>query len=1190
MSGTYLFGQGTAISVPVDVSDGVGGQYVLTFGLHPDATDGLDPALGEEELPPAPPAGIFDTRFQLPNSNIATLKDLRQGNNQTTGSFIHNVKWQLGTGSSGYTLSWNLPSGVEINLKDPFGGVIFNVTFGEGPGTYTVTNTAFTSLTLTATYSGTVINPIAAPTNLMAEALVLGEIALSWNDNADNETNYVVERKNTGGFELYATLAANSTTFTDMDVVEGTTYTYRVKGVNSETESDYSNEASATALTGGTGTGISVPLQINDGVGGTQILTFGLHPDATDGLDPALGEEELPPAPPAGIFDTRFQLPNSTIGSLKDLRQGNNQTTGSFIHNVKWQLGTGSSGYTLSWNLPSGVEINLKDPFGGVIFNVTFGEGPGTYTVTNTAFTSLTLTATYSTEAPGINAPSDLSAENLGIGSVALTWADNSSNETGFTVEREEGTEKTFTVIATLGENETSYTDNSVAQFTTYNYRVKAFNTELESDYSNVATVTTLGNTAPYFTQYISETTIPVGMYFPYPYDAEDPENDDLIFSSADLPDGATLSPAGFFEWTPQNTGDFTFTVKVSDGDLFDEVTSTIHVVTPVLVKAGTVQAAPGHTVYVPVTAMNFNNVGAITFKIAYDPAVLTYQALTNYNPQITGALANASNGFVNFSWVDNTFTGINVPDGKLFDIKFTYIGGESGIDFNIAGCEVSDPEGNLITVFYENGNVSVAPVTVTTPNGGENIFASSDFLIEWLTFNIAQVDLAYSTDGGNNFETIATGLNASTGSYQWAVPNTPTTSALIKISDASNPMTYDVSDAYFSILPSTYSVSGLVQYDNTANTTLSNVSVSLMLGGQSIGTDLTGSDGAYQIDQVENGTYTISSTTTKAWGGVNSTDALLVRRHTVGLTLLEGLRLVVADVNGSNSVNSTDALLIRRRTVGLDPGFAAGDWKFTKPDVTVAGQNATQNLLGLTVGDVNASYSNIPIAKSTEFLALSAGTKQYVKPGETFELPVSVNYNADIAAITAGIKYDSDNLSFKSIRFAGSGLVFNENDGLISIAWDDLQPLQVKAGETLFSLVFKVSENADAGTTFDFQTSAENEFADVLAKSIDLQLSTNSVEIFRPTDFSLKQNYPNPFNPSTTITYDLPNNSSVTLEVYSIVGEKVATIVNQSQKAGSYEVTFDAGNLASGIYVYRLNAVSPGSSFTRALKMMLMK
>ena len=88
------------------------------------------------------------------------------------------------------------------------------------------------------------------------------------------------------------------------------------------------------------------------------------------------------------------------------------------------------------------------------------------------------------------------------------------------------------------------------------------------------------------------------------------------------------------------------------------------------------------------------------------------------------------------------------------------------------------------------------------------------------------------------------------------------------------------------------------------------------------------------------------------------------------------------------------------------------------------------------------------------------------------------------------------------------------------------------------------------------------------------------------PVTYALEQNYPNPFNPATTIRYQIPKVGIVTLKVYDLLGAEVATLVNEEKVAGKYEVNFDANNLASGIYIYRLNV----NDFVNVKKMVLLK
>jgi len=88
------------------------------------------------------------------------------------------------------------------------------------------------------------------------------------------------------------------------------------------------------------------------------------------------------------------------------------------------------------------------------------------------------------------------------------------------------------------------------------------------------------------------------------------------------------------------------------------------------------------------------------------------------------------------------------------------------------------------------------------------------------------------------------------------------------------------------------------------------------------------------------------------------------------------------------------------------------------------------------------------------------------------------------------------------------------------------------------------------------------------------------------PDEFKLNQNYPNPFNPTTTIKYQIPELSFVTLKVYDVLGNEIETLVNEEKPAGSYEVTWYAEGLPSGVFFYQLRA----GEFVQTKKMLLLK
>jgi hypothetical protein len=107
-------------------------------------------------------------------------------------------------------------------------------------------------------------------------------------------------------------------------------------------------------------------------------------------------------------------------------------------------------------------------------------------------------------------------------------------------------------------------------------------------------------------------------------------------------------------------------------------------------------------------------------------------------------------------------------------------------------------------------------------------------------------------------------------------------------------------------------------------------------------------------------------------------------------------------------------------------------------------------------------------------------------------------------------------------------------------------------------------------------------EQVDSASTSVETHKVINNI----PAEYGLFQNYPNPFNPATTISFSLPTGSFVSLKVFDLIGREVAIIVSQELFAGTYTRQWNATNMSSGIYFYRLQA----GSFTETKKLILMK
>jgi hypothetical protein len=95
------------------------------------------------------------------------------------------------------------------------------------------------------------------------------------------------------------------------------------------------------------------------------------------------------------------------------------------------------------------------------------------------------------------------------------------------------------------------------------------------------------------------------------------------------------------------------------------------------------------------------------------------------------------------------------------------------------------------------------------------------------------------------------------------------------------------------------------------------------------------------------------------------------------------------------------------------------------------------------------------------------------------------------------------------------------------------------------------------------------------------------------PTHFNLDQNYPNPFNPGTMIRYSIPTQSKLLIKVYDVLGNEIATLMDEEKSVGAYELTWNAAQLPSGVYFYQLRATPNGGqagNFVQTRKMILIK
>jgi subtilisin family serine protease/fibronectin type 3 domain-containing protein len=283
------------------------------------------------------------------------------------------------------------------------------------------------------TASATTFPPPSAPTNLAAAPIDPTTIRLNWVDTSSYEQGSKLERSTDGGatWTQFATAAANATTYNASALIPSTNYSFRVRAYQGATNGDYSNVASATTLDAP-----SAPTNV-----GAQTIST-----------------------------TSVKLTWTNTSNIQTYVKVERSMDGTTFTQVALLLGTSTS--WTDYSLTAGTQYFYRA-------RATAGTANGPYSDVVTVNTL-----------PPPSAPANLVATAVSATSVKLTWTDTCSYENGFRVDRSlDGV--TWTQVATLGANTTSWTNSSLTTATSYQYRVRAYQSLTNGEYSNIAIVTT---------------------------------------------------------------------------------------------------------------------------------------------------------------------------------------------------------------------------------------------------------------------------------------------------------------------------------------------------------------------------------------------------------------------------------------------------------------------------------------------------------------------------------------------------------------------------------------------------------------------------------------------------------------------------------------------------------------------------
>ena len=430
------------LTIPTNTAPGI--YYVIFVADYqnsvPESNENNNKACGDaffEVLSPTPEIQVNPTSLAFGNVNIGSCSSQQSyslsGSNLTSEIVIHSP--------SGFEISGNGVTGWGNWLYyTPSNGSVsatiyvrFCPTLVQNySGNITHSSSGASQKNVSVSGSGTEVPPN-SPSNLNATAQSSTQINLSWTDNSNNESGFKIERKNgsSGNWSEIAQVATNTTSYSDNNLTPNTQYCYQVRAYNSAGNSNYSNESCATT-------------------------------------------SDVPPNDPTNLSAT---AQSSTQINLSWTDNSDNET-GFKIEQKSGSSGNWSEIAQVAANTTSYSDNNLT-PNTQYCYQVRAYNSAGNSNYSNESC------ATTSDVPP--NPPTNLSVTPQSSTQINLSWTDNSNNESGFKIERKEGSGGAWSEIAQIGANTTTYNDNNLTPNTQYFYRVRAYNSIGNSDYTNEA-------------------------------------------------------------------------------------------------------------------------------------------------------------------------------------------------------------------------------------------------------------------------------------------------------------------------------------------------------------------------------------------------------------------------------------------------------------------------------------------------------------------------------------------------------------------------------------------------------------------------------------------------------------------------------------------------------------------------------
>ncbi|MDI6765662.1 MAG: SdrD B-like domain-containing protein [Bacteroidota bacterium] len=466
------------------------------------------------------------------------------------------------------------------------------------------------------------------------------------------------------------------------------------------------------------------------------------------------------------------------------------------------------------------------------------------------------------------------------------------------------------------------------------------------------------------------------------------------------------------------------------------------------------------------------------------------------------------------------------------------------------------------------NFSIVQPTITVTVPNGGENYPIGASQVIQWTSSNLpGNVRIELSRNAGSSYETLFADT-PNDGSESWIVTGPKTPMALLRITSVSIPSVKDVSDANFSIGLS--SISGLKFGDLNGNGLKDESEAGLsgwtiQLTGPISSSKITDENGNYSFTELPPGTYTINEENQTGWAQTSQSHPPIV-------------------LTGGEDISNID--FGNRFTISLS---VSEGWNMVSIPITVSYYQKSV-LFPTAISDAfsfQRNYVNISTLSNGMGYWLKFNTAQIIQlhglPRFQEVIDVQEGWNM-IGSISGDIPVNTI-ITIPTEMIVGQFLNFVLGEGYVRA--NTLEP-----GKAYWVKVNQPGSLILSSSTTNFTNMSASRIKIVPTSEMPPpppdEMDRTIAEI--PGDYNLEQAYPNPFNPVTTLRYSVPQTSNVKLVIHNHIGQLVAVLVDEIQEPGYKMINWNASNIPSGVYFYRVTAQSEGKTYTDVKKMLLLK